>query len=656
MEIFNFIKGAVNHTAPFCFWSVFLPFMCGIAGIITNRPDAPTKASLRAMAASLAHRGPDGEGFWKDDANRIFFAHRRLSIIDLSDASHQPFEFGNYVLIFNGEIYNYRELKQELRLKGYQFSTSGDSEVIPAAFDCWGNDCLHRFDGMFAFALYNRATQKMLIARDRFGEKPLYFHARYAERGRLDYFYFASEMKALWAAGVPREINHTLLANYISPGFVQNPIVKTDTFFRENLSLPPGYLLEVETGAMRFVMKRWYEPYKRIGHLGPEEISDENRVTEQFYHLLTGSVERRLRSDVPVGTSLSGGLDSSSIVAVIDVLKKKQRGLEGWANVCFSAVFPGFEKNEAGYSKMVAEKFGISQHVVEPSGTGLADLFTEMMYYQEEPVQSSSALAQYMVYREAKNEAVSVLLDGQGADEVLAGYSRYSHWYLQQMLRDNPRAMQAEKSLLRQNGMLDTWGVFNYLSAWLPHQTAQLLKQKAILQQKKSPLHPDYLASWGDKNTLFKPEVRSLEDILYFNTFQFGLEELLRYADRNSMAHGREVRLPFLSHELVEFVFSLPAHFKIRRGFGKWILRKAMEPLLPAEITWRKGKTGFEPPQKHWMQESGMQDMIRDSRRLLAEAGIISKEALKAGLSGNGAHDANNYDWRYLCAARIITG
>lgn len=628
--------------------------MCGIAGIITGREVSISQQRAQAMSDVLAHRGPDGKGIWQDANSRIYLLHQRLSIIDPTPASDQPLLYGNYVLVFNGEIYNYRELKMELQQKGYRFSSAGDGEVIPAAYDCWGNNCLHRFDGMFAFALFDTVRQRMLIARDRLGEKPLYFHARYAERGRLDYLVFGSEMKALWAGGAPRAVNNTLLCNYISLGFVQNPIVKTDTFFEGIQNLPPGYLLEIETDAMRFVMKRWYEPFKQIGHLSALETRDENKVTEQFHDILLRSVELRLRSDVPVGTSLSGGLDSSSIVAAIDVLKKKHGLVEGWANVCFSAVFPGFEKDETSWSERVAKQFGISQYLVQPEAGDLVKHFGEMMYYQEEPVQSSSAFAQFLVYRQAKEEAVSVLLDGQGADEIMAGYSRYSHWYLQQLLRSNRGAMQAEKKLLQENGMLEGWGFGNYLAAWLPHQTAQLLKWKAVRQQNKSPLHPDFLAASRDDNTLFKPHIRTLDDMLYFNTFQFGLEELLRYADRNSMAHSREVRLPFLSHELVEFVFSLPAHFKIRQGFGKWILRKAMDKYLPAEIVWRKGKVGFEPPQQQWLQQQDMQEMIRESRKNLARAGIILLSEINRPIAGMGAHEQGNYDWRYLCAATIL--
>lgn len=628
--------------------------MCGIAGIISSGKREVMHTVADAMLQRLTHRGPDGEGVWYSDAGDITLVHRRLSIIDLTDASHQPFLSGKYVLVFNGEIYNFRELKTELKGKGYKFVTTGDAEVIPAAYDCWGNECLKHFDGMFAFALYDKLSHKMLLARDRFGEKPLYFHARYAERGKLDYLMFASEMKALWAAGAPYEINHTMMLNYLSLGYVQNPIVKTDTFYKEILNLPPGYLLEVDTNGKRFAMKRWYEPYKRIGHLSDTETKDEEKIIEQFHDILMRSVQLRLRSDVPVGTSLSGGLDSSCIVAAIDALHKKNSPVEGWANVCFSAVFPGFEKDESKWSEMVAEKFGISRYTVNPTETDLTQLFDNMMYHQEEPVQSSSVMAQYCVYALAKEEAVSVLLDGQGADEILAGYSRYSHWYLQQLLRNNYKGMLAEKKLITQNNMLDTWGLSNYAAAWLPHQTAQLLKRKALKQQKNSPIMPDYFEGYHDDNTLFKPEVRNLEDLLYFNTFNFGLEELLRYADRNSMAHSREVRLPFLNHELVEFIFSLPAHFKIRQGFGKWILRKAMVRYLPNDVVWRKGKVGFEPPQQQWLQDAAMHERVMQSRKKLVDANIILPTELNRKLLAAGAHNAINYDWRYLCCAAVL--
>lgn len=623
--------------------------MCGIAGIISEAPRDDLAERCRAMCQSIAHRGPDGDGFW-DDGHSVYFAHRRLTIIDPTPASDQPLIYGDYVLIFNGEIYNYRELKKELSGFGYRFTTTGDSEVIPAAYDKWGINCLHHFEGMFAFALYHKSTHKLMIARDRFGEKPMYFHARYAARGKLAYLFFASEMKALWAAGAPREVNHKMMVNYLGLGYVQNPIVKTDTFFKEILNLPPGYLLLVETNAMRFTMRRWYEPFKRIGHLPQEDVNNEDKVIEKFHELLFNSVKRRLRSDVPVGSSLSGGLDSSSIVAAISQIKGNSGHVGGWANVCFSAIFPGFDKDESQWSKQVADSLGLIRYTTHPEASDLSNHFSEMLHYQEEPVQSSSVFTQYLVYRQAKEEAVSVLLDGQGADEILAGYSKYSHWYLQQLLRKNRQVMLQEKALLLENGMLETWGLPNYIAAWLPWQTAKLLKTKAIRQIKQSPLHPDYVDAHLDTHTLFKPEVRNLEDILYFNTFNMGLEELLRYADRNSMANSREVRLPFLDYELVEFIFSLPAHFKIRAGFGKWLLRKSMERYLPGDVVWRKGKIGFEPPQAKWMQEKFIGQQVQAAEKSLKEMGMLKPNASVSFMQPSHAHAHNNFGWRVWCA------
>lgn len=628
--------------------------MCGIAGIILGKPDGQQRELVKAMTAALTHRGPNGDGFWQDGEGRYFLGHRRLSIIDLSAASNQPFQYGQYVMVYNGEIYNFPEIRLELERKGYKFFTTGDAEVIPAAFDCWGWECLHRFDGMFAFALLDAQAQKLWLARDRFGEKPLFFNIDHRNDGHLERLSFASEMKALWAGGIRRQINPKMLLNYLSLGYVQNPADKTETFFENLKCLPPGHLLEVDLGAMGYAMHRWFDPAKQIRLAENLEGRDEGAIAEQFRDLFFQSVKRRLRSDVPVGTSLSGGLDSSSIVAAIDALKMGGNLPDGWANVCFSAIFPGFEKDEDHWGRAVTGSFGLNRYTVEPTAGELLRHFSDMMAHQEEPVQSSSALAQYLVYKAAKEKGITVLLDGQGADEVLAGYARYSHWYLQQLWRSGSKDFAIEKKQLKANGMLEHWGPANYVSAWFPHRTAGLLQQRALRQQQRFPFCPDFFEAFSNANSLVKPVVRQLEDILYFNTFGHGLEELLRYADRNSMAHGREVRLPFLQHELVAFIFSLPPHFKIRQGFGKWILRKAMERYLPADLVWRKGKVGFEPPQKQWMGNAAMLSGIMESRKKLVEAGIILSSELKRPLSDQGAHHLNSHDWRYLCAASIL--
>ncbi len=619
--------------------------MCGIAGILSPNLVLVQQQRLQRMADALQHRGPDGEGFWINAAQNTGFAHRRLSIIDLDNEAAQPMHYLHYTVIFNGEIYNYIELKEELKNKGYSFSTRSDTEIIPAAFDCWGPECFNKFDGMFAFALWDDNVQQLIIVRDRFGEKPLYYHADYLQRGKFEQFAFASEMKALWSIGVKKNLNGTMMLNYLTPGLVQNPLKKTETFYSDILLLPQGHYLTVTPATGKLQLKRWYHPLLGLDTL----YLSENDIIEKFKDLFLLSVHRRLRSDVSVGTSLSGGLDSSAIVGAIHQLKNVSRH---WKNTGFTASFPGFAKDELAYSEKVAKHFNILQHIITPTADDWINNFERLMYYQEEPLQSSSVLTQFLVYQSAKENNITVLLDGQGADEILGGYKKYTHWYLQQLVTRDAKAFSSEKRLLKQNDFLEQWGWRNYAAAIFPEKAANALQKKAISQQGAHPfLNRDFLLNYRNADTLQKPVVKQLEDILYNDTFNIGLPELLRYADRNSMAHSREVRLPFLFHELVEFIFSLPASYKIKNGFTKWILRKSMEQMLPVEITWRKGKTGFEPPQKDWMQHKNVQEMIMTAREKLVVEKVLQPAILKTQVEPMAAHDANNFDWRYLCAA-----
>lgn len=601
------------------------------------------------MAYSLRHRGPDGEGFWLNADNTVGFAHRRLSIIDLSEQASQPMHYLHYTIIYNGEIYNYKELKAELQQKGYRFTTQSDTEIIPAAFDCWNIECLNHFDGMFAFALWNEQTKQLLIARDRFGEKPLFYHADYPQRGKFNQFLFASEMKALWSAALPKNLDGTMMLNYLTQGYTQNPLKKTATFYSNILSLPQGHYLTVNPNEGRVQMHKWYRPETKISSPVP---SSENEVIEKFRYLFFTSAERRLRSDVSIGTSLSGGIDSSAIIAAINESKS---GSAQWKHIGFTAAFPGFEKDELEYSQKVAGHFQINQKVVTPTALDFIKYFQQLMYHQEEPLQSSSVLTQFMVYQLAEENGITVLLDGQGADEILGGYKKYTHWYLQQLFTADTAAFFRERKLLTQNDFLETWGWRNYAAAMFPDKAAKALQQKAVGQQNNYPyLNQDFLYNYSNTDTLQKPIVKQLEDILYYNTFNSGLPELLRYADRNSMAHSREVRLPFLFHELVEFIFSLPASMKIRNGFTKWILRKTLDSFLPPGITWRKGKTGFEPPQKEWMRQETIQEMIMDARKKLVKEKVLNAAILNTAIIPKAAHEAENYDWRNLCAATLF--
>ena len=620
--------------------------MCGIAGIISRHPAVigKTTSALHAMTDALIHRGPEGEGFWRDEDGRVALGHRRLKIIDLSDGAAQPMLYEDrYFITYNGEIYNYCELRKELALKNYIFKTESDTEVILAAYACWKEECLIHFDGMFSFAIWDKTEQVLFCARDRFGEKPFYFVSE------EDQFLFASEMKAFWAAGVPRKIQNAQLLNYIALGHVQNVARPDLTFFEGIFSLQPGHFLRLRLSDFDIQVINYWDIDKETTDI----VITERDAIDKFSFLLNRSVQRRLRSDVTLGTSLSGGLDSSSIVSLICSLQKKAGNLTDLQT--FSAVFPGFERDESGNVNEIVQNFSVRNHQTTPVADELLRDFDKLLYHQEEPFQSLSIYAQYKVYELAKQQGVKVILDGQGADETLAGYHKYYAWYWQELFRKNQAAANTARMESLKLDYRIPWGIKNKLAACMPALAAQYLEKKTIRQLSDHPFIQKEFKSGLDKLALSKPVVRKLNDILYFHTRQLGLQELLRYADRNSMAHGREVRLPFLDHELVQFVFSLPSHFKIRDGWTKWILRIAMQNQLPERIVWRKDKAGFEPPQQKWMQDKRMIEKIMESRKLLVKAQILKPSVMQEPLQVKAAHEYGNDDFKYLCAASMFT-
>jgi len=622
--------------------------MCGIAGIISPDSSLISANRLKKMTEVISHRGPDGEGFWINDNGNTGFAHRRLSIIDLSEAAAQPMHYHNrYTIIYNGEIYNYIELKEILKDKGYLFRTQSDTEVLLAAYDCYKEKCLNYFDGMFAFAIWDEVDQLLFAARDRFGEKP--FHYSLGEKE----FLFASERKSLWAAGIQKKINQPLLLNYLVLGNTQTPVDKTITYYQDVFSLPPAHYITCSVAGNRPGTGSSYEfnmhSYWDLDKENKINITQEDAI-EKFRELFFVSIQRRLRSDVSLGTSLSGGLDSSSIVAGICKQMPENNKLE-----TFSAIFPGFEKDESKYIRLLAEKFNLNNVAVIPTAEGLIQNLEKLCYYHEEPFSSSSIYAQFKVFESAKQNDIKVLLDGQGADEILAGYKKYIHWYLQELLKAGPRAYYNERRSLKKNKIGFAWGWKNFLATWFPAQAAdQLEKREARKLLHHTDLADEFKQTYFDRQSIFKPIVFRLNDILYFDTCQSGLEELLRNADRNSMAHGREVRLPFLYHELVEFIFSLPSNLKIHDGWPKWLLRKSMRGDLPSDIVWRKDKVGYEPPQRLWMENKTLQEYIHEAKKKLVKEKILKPAVLEKKIQPRDAHAAENFDWRYLIAATCM--
>ena len=610
--------------------------MCGIAGIISPDPTNITGRRLLQMTDALAHRGPDGEGQWLDPDGSAGLGHRRLSIVDLSAAGAQPMNYlDRYMVVHNGEIYNHPELRSFLQSKGYGFSSRTDTELIPAAYDYYGSGCVAHFEGMFAFALWDRQERILFLARDRFGEKPLFL---YQDETQL---LFASEMKALWAAGIKKEINHPMLFNFITIGYTQNPADPTETFYNRITKLPARSWFRYDTRTGHKETHPYWDPRPAA-----DRTATDISILEEFDSLLSASVSRRLRSDVPVGTSLSGGLDSSAIAAHIRRLPGAPLQFP-----TFSAVFPGFEKDESAFIRQVMQHVNLTNFTTTPTAADLLNDLPRLAAQQEEPFQSASIYAQYRVYALAADHRIKVLLDGQGADELLAGYLKYYPWYWRELSRSNRKLLAAELTAARQSGVPGPWTWKHRLAAMLPDSAARFQKRNRLARQRANPdLAKDFVRVSGI-SYYDLPHGNRLNDVLYYNALINGMEELLRYADRNSMAHGVEIRLPFLDHRLAEFLFSLPAHFKIRDGWTKWLLRMNTRTLLPPEIVWRKDKTGYEPPQQSWMSGKTLRDSTWEARRSLVKKGILDQTVLQKKIQPMGAHAAENYDWRYLVTA-----
>ena len=612
--------------------------MCGFAGIVSAQRQRVAAAPLTEAIACLRHRGPEPAGHWTDPTGQCRLAHGRLSIIDPDPRARQPFSYGNWITVaYNGELYNYVELRDELRAAGFSFETESDTEVLCAAWAAWGPACLDRFDGAFAFALWDAQEGRLYAARDRFGEKPFYYHFS------GDALYFASELKALWTMGVSRKANEAMAYNFLTLGYTRNPFSADETFFENVFQLQPGKYLCVDPDF-------GYREFSDFGQIWIEEQewSDDDAIAE-FRRLFGASVRRRLRSDVAVGTSLSGGIDSASVAAMC-----RREASSSYTHKAFTAVFPGFEKDEQALSELVAQRLGLEQHFVAIGDEEVPGLMDRVQAAQDEPVGSASALAQYAVFAAAKKAGVTVLLDGQGADEILAGYEKYYRWYWQELSGAGRLGKSGELEAARALGITEPFGLFSRVAARVPHFGASLLERRKEKEAARTPfLHPGFVArNRAELNYMLPPQL-TLNGVLHYNTFTNGLEELLRLADRNSMAHSLEVRLPFLSPELVRFLFTLPARFKIREGRTKWLLRQAMKDELPQEVLWQPRKTGFEPPQARWMALPAVQERIAEGRRKLVEAGVLDASVLQQKIKPHTAYAAGGPDWKYWALSAL---
>jgi asparagine synthase (glutamine-hydrolysing) len=575
--------------------------MCGIGGTVGAAPDPQL---LERMAETMVKRGPDGHGIWIGEQAGL--AATRLAIIDLHERSNQPMSFGPLHLAFNGEIYNYRELREELIGRGHAFATEGDAEVILHAWAEWGEGALDRFNGMFAFAIWDDGESALTLASDPFGEKPLYY-ARDGER-----LVFASEVKALsLEPGLRAEADEEALAAFVARGLMPLP---PKTFFHGVERLPPAHVLRWQAG--RISTRRYWHPEPVEG---PRAYPD---AVEELRGLLKDSIRLRLRSDVPVGTSLSGGIDSSTIVLLSCELAGDH------TRHAFTARFPGFERDEWAYASEVAQRAKVVEHhPIEPTADAAAADLEQLVLDQEEPVGSLSVYAQWRVMKAAREAGVTVLLDGQGGDELFAGYPISAGFAVR---ADGIATTLRELSAGRSRAA----AVGSSLAADLLPGPAR----REYWRRNGSPYASNTIvaAAAGIDRRSREPWISSADPLrreLLTESFETSLPELLRYADRSSMAHSRELRLPFLDRRIAELAFSLPASFLYRNGTSKRILRDVGRGLVPDSVLRRNDKVGYEPPQRRWLESTLFLDLIgavlldeRSRRRGLYDTGAIERE------------------------------
>jgi asparagine synthase (glutamine-hydrolysing) len=526
--------------------------MCGIAGIYGKN-----SFSVQKMTDLMQHRGPDDQGFFAD--GKISLGHRRLSIIDLSEKGHQPMERGGLVIVYNGEIYNYIELRKELERKGYVFSSGTDTEVILFAFKEWGRKCLEKFNGMWAFAIWDKDKKELFCSRDRYGIKPFYYYSS----GSV--FAFASEIKPLLL--FKKKPNEKAIFEYLTAELAD---YSEQTFFEDIKQLEPSSYMTVKDAGMS--MGRYYDVSfnKDLGRISQRNLKE---YAENFLDLLQDSVRLRLRSDVEVGSCLSGGLDSSAIVCLINKLRNG-------GQKTFTFFASGADERE--YIKETLADKDIKPFYISSSSEEFWQDLGKVVLSQEEPFKSSSIYAQYKVMELAQKQGVKVLLDGQGSDELF-GYPEQISSFLNQSFL-NGRALPNFNT--------------SFIRFFVPSSLLYYLRKKKI--KSLNCIRPELKKKYRYNEAESKLAKINYQQALFEGLTGSGLRRLLRYEDKNSMAHSIESRLPFLDYRLVDFIFSLPAAYKI----NKLLQREALKGVIPEKVRLRKDKMGFVTPEEKWLREN----------------------------------------------------
>jgi asparagine synthase (glutamine-hydrolysing) len=604
--------------------------MCGICGIIQFNKQPVQEAPIRRMMHIMKHRGPDDEGVFIRENVGLGFV--RLSIIDLTPAGHQPFysRDGRFVMVFNGEIYNYIELREELKKKGCQFRTRTDSEVLLTAFIHWGEECLHRFNGMWAFVIFDTVNKKIFAARDRYGIKPFYF--LHADK----HLAFASEIPPLLSLFDRKPApDHQSIFDYL----VFNRTDQTEkTFFEEIKKLQHGHSLSIQLTADgerngEVKIKKWYDLRKNL--------KEPFNSPEEFREMFGSAVGLRLRSDVPVGVCLSGGLDSSSIVSIL------LKDYDKYDLNTFSAVY---EKGQLGDETEYIHEyqpFLENMYYTTPTAETLQADLSDFVKAHAEPIPSTSPYAQYKVM-ELAGEHVVVTLDGQGADEELAGYHYFFGFFFKDLLKQarlGKLSIEIFQYLINHHSL---FGLKTFLYFLLPE------KSKTNLRVNETGyLNREFVEKYRYFNSIVGNLYNSgsLHEAL-LDHFEYKLEHLLKWEDRNSMWFSLEARVPFLDYRLVEKTLATQGDLIIKNGMTKHLLRAAMNDTLPEKIRKRKDKIGFGTPQDEWFKKPVWKDTVSEilNSRSFAGRGIIDPdEAIRTHTDHlSGKTNASKEIWKWV--------
>lgn len=563
--------------------------MCGINGII-NKTSTVLPASIERMNRSIRHRGPNDNGYYCDQ--NIGLGHTRLSIMDLSSRGHQPMSYDNVTISYNGEVFNFEEIRQDLESKGYTFDSTSDTEVILKAYHCYGIECIERFNGMFALAISDKKKKKLFLIRDRFGIKPLYLYKSSME------IIFSSEIKAILTHDLPLTLNEIAIKQYLTLLYIPHP----NTPYNEIEKLPPGYYYEIDTTTLEIVSHQYWELKPEVN---PHSFSEQVKLTKD---ILKDAVQKRMISDVEVGSFLSGGVDSSLITAIASTMTDKK--IQTFS-IGFSGAGSYFD--ESAYALQVAKKFGTNHHVLHIDLQNAMDDLDEIIYHLDEPIADTSTLLNFQLAKLTK-EHVSVALSGLGGDELFGGYNRHQASIYSSYLDKVPQPLLAVlKQLSGSSSQQRTKGLSNRLRHL----------NKLLMSVKQSPSQSyHHMISYYDELIHLIPELHMypkehLNSILLYDIKYYMNDNLLMFTDKMSMAHALEVRVPFLDYRLVKHAFTMPQKYKTTFFNTKHILKEIALEYLDKEVVYRR-KQGFAAPIEIWLQKIGMSNVssMIDTARL----------------------------------------